>query len=114
MKFPYRTKYKSVATIINGERFDSKREAARYCDLILLEKVGTIMNLRRQVTHPLIVNGEKVSSYRCDFMYQDSEGKTVIEDVKGYQNAKDPFTRLYRLKVAILAATTGLQVTEVK
>lgn len=89
-----RSKYHNVKTEVDGIRFDSKGEAARYKELKLLEKAGAISNLRRQVKYELIPaqwgvkDGKKVClergvNYYADFVYLDKDGYTVIEDVKG-------------------------------
>jgi|CXWL01.1.fsa_nt_gi hypothetical protein len=65
-------------------RFASKREAARYSELRLLEKVGKIVGLRRQIPFDLVM---KVK-YVADFVYLEPCGGEyckIVEDVKGYQ-----------------------------
>ena len=42
-------KYHNIKTVINGERFDSKKEAARWQELLLLQRAGKISRLNRQV-----------------------------------------------------------------
>lgn len=113
-RFIRRNKYLNVAVVLDGQRFASRKEAARWRLLRALEQNGHISDLKTQVTFPLIVNGNKLASYRADFVYKSSTGETVIEDVKGRCEPKDPVYRLYRLKIAILAATTGKQVTEIR
>ena len=41
------SKYHSVKTVVNGIVFDSKKEAKRYYELLLLEKAGEIHDLKR-------------------------------------------------------------------
>lgn len=108
------SKYRSQKTECDGYVFDSRKEAARYVELRLLEKVGAIRDLARQVTLDCYgANGERVSTYRADFAYWSLElGKQVYEDAKGYQNPKDPVTRLFRLKKKLLRAQ-GIEITEV-
>ena len=38
----------------NGEKFDSKKELARYNELVRMEREGLIWNLRRQVKYTLL------------------------------------------------------------
>lgn len=104
-------KYRAIPTVIDGIRFASRKEAARYRDLCLLVKVGQIVNLKRQVKFPLVVNDCHVGNYVADFTYQTAAGETIIEDVKGMR-AGVPYT-LFTLKKRLLEATTGLQVREV-
>ncbi len=93
------SKYRAKKTVVDGITFHSKREAQRYCDLVLLEKSGHISNLRLQPEFPLMVNGSKVGKYIADFSYITKSGKKIIEDVK----SKPTMTPLYRLKKKILA-----------
>lgn len=48
------SKYNSKKTVVDGQKFDSKKEARRYQELLLLEKAGAIKNLSRQVKFVLI------------------------------------------------------------
>lgn len=84
-------KYGAQKTTVDGLRFDSKKEAARWVELKKLEGIGVIQNLERQVAIPLHVAGVKVCTYRADFMYE-MDGATIVEDAKGYQ------TDVFKLK----------------
>lgn len=86
-----RNKYHAKVTVIDGLRFDSKKEAMRWKELKMLEAAGDIKNLQRQVSIPLAVAGVKVCTYRADFMYEMG-GVVVVEDAKGYQ------TDVFKLK----------------
>lgn len=89
------SKYRAVATVVDGLRFDSKKEARRWQELQLLERSGGISLLRRQVAIPLVVCGVKVATYRADFTYSLG-GQLVVEDAKGYQ------TDIFKLKWKIV------------
>ena len=86
------TKYNNKKITVDGQIFDSKKEASRYKELLMLEKAGVIKNLSRQVKFVLIPsqrdeNGkviERECSYKADFKYEE-DGKTVVEDVKGFR-----------------------------
>lgn len=84
-------KYRNKPVAIDGIRFDSKREAARYMELQVMLKTGLIANLERQVRYPLhCVNGGKVGDYIADHVYYDYQrGCQVVEDVKSPATAKD-------------------------
>lgn len=84
-------KYGAQKTVVDGLRFDSKKEAMRWQELKKLESIGAIQNLERQVSIPLHVAGVKVCTYRADFMYE-MDGVVVVEDAKGYQ------TEVFKLK----------------
>lgn len=101
-----RHKYGAKPVIIDGIKFPSKREGARWCALRLLERAGEIRDLERQVRIPLYGRDGPLKSasgrqlvYVADFCYLDvCKGLEVIEDAKGYA------TDTYLLKRSILAA----------
>lgn len=83
--------------MVDGIRFASKKEAARYGILSLLESQGKIDNLRLQPRIPLMVNGVKIGHYVGDFSYFHN-GKEVLEDVKSIATR----TPVYKIKKKIL------------
>jgi hypothetical protein len=76
------SKYNAQPTEVDGIRFASKREAARYGELKNLERAQIISGLTLQPKFPLIVQGKKVCTYIGDFAYIEGN-KYVVEDVKG-------------------------------
>ena len=82
------------------------KEARRYSVLSLLQKTGEISNLRLQVPFKIVVNGILICTYKADFVYNDRDGKQIIEDTKGMR------TQVYNLKKKLLHATSQLQITE--
>lgn len=118
------SKLHNVRTVVDGIAFDSKKEAARYQELRLLEKAGAIQNLRRQVEYTLIPAQrepdrigpkggrkpgrviERPCTYRADFVYEEN-GQTVVEDVKGVR------TEVYRIKRKLMLYTHGIRIREV-
>ncbi len=84
-----RNKYGAIPTVVDGIRFHSKLEAARYRELNARLALGLITNLDRQV--PFAVHWPGVSdtkkslffTYVCDFIYTNADGERIIEDVKG-------------------------------
>jgi hypothetical protein len=102
------SKYRNRKCEVDGIAFDSRKEAARWVELLALESAGAIQALRRQVRIPLVVNGVRVAVYVADFVYV-AGGRRVIEDVKSAFTRKLP---VYRLKKKILAAQ-GVEITEV-
>lgn len=100
-------KYRNVKTVIDNITFDSKKEAARYCELKLLEKANLIRNLTLQTKHPILINGVKVCTYISDFDYYDREKlKWITEDVKGVKTAS------YNIKKKLMEAVYGINVLE--
>jgi hypothetical protein len=92
-------KYRAQRTEVDGITFHSKREAARYQELKLLETAGEIWDMELQPRFPLhapsttgTASGAvqalagtfdgRIGEYRADFAYHDRSGR-VVEDVKG-------------------------------
>ena len=115
-------KYHAKKCVVGDEVFDSKKEAKRYQELCLLEKAGEIKNLRRQVKYILIpsqreivmVKGvpklgkviERECAYIADFVYEEN-GKTVVEDSKGFH------TKDYIIKRKLMLNVHGIRIKEV-
>ena len=105
MKKP--SKYRNVKTEYNGILFHSKREKNRYQELVLLEKVKQIRDIRLQVRYDLDVNGVRIAFYKADFVYWDLiEKREVVEDCKGYPNEK------YPMKKKLMKALHGIEILE--
>src|SRR4051794_34090994 len=103
-------KYHARATIVDGVRFASQKEAARYGDLCLRERAGEITDLIVHPTWELIVTGARIGTYTADFSYLDlATGRRVVEDVKSVPTR----TEAYRLRVKLLRALYGIAVVEV-
>lgn len=83
-------KFGAIKCEYQGKIFDSKKERDRYIYLQALQKKGRISGLEWQKKFQLIPlqreNGvvvERPATYIADFVYYDSNGKMVVEDVKG-------------------------------
>jgi len=76
-------KYSNIKTEIDGIKFDSTKEANRYCELKILLRAGKISNLCRQVKFILIPGSitERALYYIADYVYTE-DGQTIVEDVK--------------------------------
>lgn len=98
-----RRKYRNQPVVVDGIRFDSKAEAHRWGELRFLEQSGAIFGLRRQVPFEMVVNGVKVCTYVCDFLYEQG-GEPVVEDVKGV------VTPEFKLKKKLMKACHGIDV----
>ncbi|WP_296763742.1 DUF1064 domain-containing protein [Sediminimonas sp.] len=111
---PAANKYGATKVTRGGITFDSKREADRYDQLLMLERGGVITHLQRQVWidligadgAPLKSDSGRVLHYLADFTYRDDDGRRVVEDSKGIS------TRVFKLKKAMLRAQ-GVEVVEV-
>ena len=110
----YNNKYNNNKITLNGIKYDSKKEARRHQELLLLQRAGKITDLQRQVKYILIpsqrIDGkvaERECSYIADFVYHDVEsGKTVVEDTKGFK------TKDYIIKRKLMLHKHGIQITE--
>jgi hypothetical protein len=127
-----RSKYHAVKTVVDGITFDSKKEAARYGELKLLEKSKLIRHLLIQpkfilYVHDMTVASKlkwaarvsvppvKVGTYVADFQYEELGLPTsendhwfrVVEDVKGFK------TPLYRWKKRHVEAQYGIVIREI-
>ena len=72
-------KFGAKRTMLAGRSFDSRAEALRGQQLLLLERAGEISGLRFQYTFRLT---EAEITYRADFIYIE-KGRLIAEDVKG-------------------------------
>ena len=98
-------KFHNVPTIINGEKFDSKGEAARWQELKYMEMAGEIVELTRQVKYDMMVNDVKVCSFIPDFEYV-KDGELITEDFK----SSATMTATFRLKAKLFKALYGRDV----
>lgn len=114
----YRTKYKNQKVMLDGIKFDSKKERNRYSELKMLEQIGAISNLKLQEEFVLIPtqreNGkkgkviERAVKYKADFTYIDTEtDKLVVEDTKGVKTPE------YIIKRKLMLWVHGIRITEV-
>lgn len=119
------SKYHSKKVTVNGITFDSKREANRYSELLLLEKAGQIQNLELQKVFELIPTQreilpetddygrqklgkviERPVKYIADFVYTEN-GETVVEDTKGYRTSD------YVIKRKLMLLRYGIHIKEI-
>lgn len=100
--------------------FDSRKEARRYDELLVLLKAGKIRSLRLQQQYTLqesyidAETGERVRAIRyvADFTYERFTGKTwerVVEDVK----SRATKTAQYEMKKKLLHERYGIRIEEV-
>ena len=123
----YYRKYKNKKVVVNGIKFDSKKEAERYQELYLLERAGKILDLQTQVKFLLIPaqyeiverygkKGQKLQSgtkciekecsYYADFVYVQN-GEQVVEDTKGFKTTE------YIIKRKLMLFKYGIKIKEV-
>lgn len=102
------SKYHNRKTTVNGITFDSKLEAARYSELLVLERGGFISALTCQPKFVLQEafehNGkkERAITYVADFKYLDTDtNEWIVEDAKGKR------TEVYKLKRKLFLVKYG-------
>jgi len=80
-------KYRNKKIVIDGKKFDSKKEANRFIELSIFENRSEIYDLQTQVRFEIIPKNNKFRSiiYVADFVYIDNNGNMIVEDVKGYK-----------------------------
>lgn len=100
-----RNKFGAIRTTVDGIKFHSRKEAARYEVLRDLASSGQISELRLQVSHTLTVNGMKICRYISDFEYVE-DGLPIVEDVKGR------LTDVYKLKKKLMLACHNISIRE--
>lgn len=102
-------KYHNVATETAGIRFDSKKEARRYAELLDLLRAGQIEKLKLQESF-LTERGQRVRAirYTADFSYLKN-GKLMVEDVKTRPTRTKEFLRNKKMMVERF----GIEVQEV-
>ena len=107
-------KYKNIKTTVGNLKFDSKKEAKRFEELLLLLKAHEIEELRLQHSFTLIesytaLDGEKIKAmkYIADFTYIDRLRGFIVEDVKGKQ------TDVYKMKKKLMKDIYDISITEV-
>lgn len=124
-----KSKYGAKKVTVDGLTFDSKKEANRYRELKILEKIGEITNLQMQVKYVLIpaqrepdtvgkrggiIKGkliEREVSYIADFVYTDVNGNRVVEDVKGYRGGGA--YEVFKIKRKLMLYIQKIKVEEV-
>jgi hypothetical protein len=105
-------KYHNKVIYVGNEKFDSKKEYARWRELQLMQRAGEISFLKRQEPYVLIKKSQygRDIVYVADFVYFDNnKQKIVVEDVKSPVTAKNP---VYKLKKRLLAEEYGLVIQE--
>jgi len=108
-------KYGNVKTWVGDQQFDSKKEAKRYGQLVLLERAGEITDLECQVSFEFVIEGKVLKSkakrrikYIADFVYWE-KGERVVEDVKSVATEAD---RTYRIKRALMQHVNDIVIRE--
>lgn len=120
-----KNKYLNKKTVEDGIEFASRKEAQRYHELKLLLRSKKINNLELQKPYELVpvqreeetltAKGkikqgrviERAVIYVADFVYTDENGKTVVEDTKGFR------TKDYIIKRKLMLWVYNLKIVEI-
>jgi hypothetical protein len=94
-----KNKFNAVRVEDGGYTFDSRREHARWCELVLLEKAKVISYLVVHPVYTLRAFDSEICKMIPDFEYVEN-GKWIVEDVKS-----DPtVTPSFRIKLKLFHA----------
>ena len=96
-----KNKYGNTKTKVGNMVFDSKKEAARFQELKMLELSGMIEELKTQVKFSICPKSganKRERFYIADFVYKEG-GHLIIEDVKSPVTRSNP---VYSLKKALV------------
>jgi hypothetical protein len=129
MNFTYNKYRNTKFTAVDGTVFDSRKEANRWEELLLIERSGEIKDLQRQVEFELIPSQtetyeryakdgrrlkdgvrvlERACVYVADFTYVNVKtGERVVEDTKGVP------TKDYIIKRKLMLWRLGIRIHEV-
>lgn len=107
-------RYRNEPVAVDGEKFASKKQYARWCQLKMLEQAGKVSNLQREVPFELApgvtLSGKRKPSlrYYADAVYEE-DGVTVVEDTKSDITRRDP---VYRIKKHLMKSVLGIEIRE--
>ena len=95
-RFYQKNKFNAKKTECLGILFDSKWEAERYGQLVMLQRAN------------IVINEQKVCTYIADFTYyeinQDGSEEFIVEDAKGLETA------VFRLKKKLMKIVNDLEI----
>lgn len=108
-------KYHAKPTVVDGVRFDSKAEARRYRELLLLQRAGEVEDILLQPRFELLPKEKgpdgktrRAVHYVADFLVSYPDGREEVEDVKGF------VTPVYRLKKRMFEHKYGKMIKEIR
>ena len=102
MKLFAKHKFNARSSTYNGISFRSKKEGARYLELLIMQKAGDVVFFLMQVPFRL-AGGVK---YVVDFVVFWGNGDITFEDVKGYK------TPMYLTKKKMVEDLYPIQIKE--
>lgn len=98
-----RSKFNAQKTIVEGIKFDSKKESSRYLQLMMMHKGKLISKPALQIE--FLLTGGII--YKADFVYVDFiEKKIIVEDTKGFKTPE------YKLKKKLMKTDYNIEIKE--
>lgn len=96
------SKYHNEKTVIDGKKFDSKKEGNRYAELCMMQKAKEVIRCFEQVPFSL----SSGIDYIADFVVLWADGHFTVEDVKGVR------TDVYIMKKKLFKEKYGIDIIE--
>ena len=118
-----KSKYHNEKVVFHNIKFDSKKEANRYAELLLMKQAGEVQSIdlqprfdyeihyqRPKKDFPIMFGGSmmKTAFYKADFRVFYRDGRVEVEDVK----SSGTRTAIYKRKKKIVEALYGIEIIE--
>ncbi|HEY0108024.1 MAG TPA: DUF1064 domain-containing protein [Fibrella sp.] len=111
---PKRNKYGNKASTIVEDgvekKVDSIAEGREYQRLCLRQLAGEKFTIQRQVILHIIINRQKITYLKVDFVLHWDDGRIDYIDVKGKIKGKDQAWQIFRIKQKLLMALYGIEI----
>jgi hypothetical protein len=112
------SKYGAIKTILDGHKFDSRKEANYYSQLKIRKRIGEISDFTLQPKYIIIdsykcpLTGRKIpaTTYSADFLVTYPDGREEVIDIKSEATAKK---ESYRIKKKAFEQRYGIGIREV-
>jgi len=110
-----KNKYRNQKVEVDGIKFDSRKEANYYSDLLIKKKAGLILDFERQVRFDIVVNNIQIAKYFLDFKVINSDGTINYYDVKGKDKVSGKWvtTDVFALKKKLVEAIYSIKIEKV-
>jgi hypothetical protein len=104
-------KFNNVSTLVDGYRFDSKKEAQYYGGLKMRKIGGAIKGFSVHPVYRLEINNVLICTYEADFEVLENDGTKTVVDVKGEATAN---LYTFRIKQNLMLALLGIKILVAK
>lgn len=110
-----KNKYRNQKVEVDGIKFDSRKEANYYSDLLIKKKAGLIADFERQVRFDIVVNNIQIAKYFLDFKVINVDGTINYYDVKGKDKVSGKWitTDVFALKKKLVEAIYSIKIEKV-